>query len=521
MFLASKTENPRLPSPSRFPSILALGGARWLKLLIPLAIWRSVALIWGVMNIDETDFFVAARMFRIGALPYVDMVEKKPILAYLAYAPAALFGWHIWPLHILAIAWLLVTALVVCHAAARWTDDAECGWTASWIFVAAACCGQPAISTELQFNLPIAVALLCIAAPGGVAKDNNFFAGLLIGLASLFKHQAGIALVAFSGSVWLCSAQGRSRSRRQIALGLGFVLPWLLVGGVYAAIGHWHEFFEWNFLRNVTYGGHASGSEAGRLLRSLLSCVVLGAPIAWILAMRRIPGVMQDRFGLTTSLLFLLSWLPVSMGGRFYDHYFLQFVPPLAILAAPEATKLLRARNQLPMRLRRVFALCLIVPSLFWLQRNIRRGLEREYPGQNQEALQLADWIKANSTAHERMFVWGHFSPIYYLAERLPGTRYVNTSVHMGDFDPGQLSDGFDPRKFRSDRDVAMTLRDLERNKPELFVDTAPADIHGWRRIPLGDFPDLDRYLQQNYHLVGVPASARVYRRNYPGARLR
>ena len=51
------------------------------------------------------------------------------------------------------------------------------------------------------------------------------------------------------------------------------------------------------------------------------------------------------------------------------------------------------------------------------------------------------------------------------------------------------------------------TARDL------LGIDTAPANIHSWGRIPLAKFPELEAYIHAHYQLVGQPAGAAVYRR--------
>jgi hypothetical protein len=83
----------------------------------------------------------------------------------------------------------------------------------------------------------------------------------------------------------------------------------------------------------------------------------------------------------------------------------------------------------------------------------------------------------------------------------------------VGDFDPHHLPEGFDIRPHVSPEAVAETLHDLEANRTALFVDTAPADIHDWHRVPLDAVPELLRYVREHYALAGEPAGAPVYRR--------
>jgi hypothetical protein len=121
--------------------------------------------------------------------------------------------------------------------------------------------------------------------------------------------------------------------------------------------------------------------------------------------------------------------------------------------------------------------------------------------------------LRAHTPLEAKLFVWGHFTPIYYLAERGMGTRYYNTSTHVGDFDPAHLPPGFDLSPHRSHRDIQATVQDLEVRRPEYVVDTAPADIHAWSRVPLAVVPEIASYVSSRYEEVARPAGAIVYRR--------
>ena len=141
---------------------------------------------------------------------------------------------------------------------------------------------------------------------------------------------------------------------------------------------------------------------------------------------------------------------------------------------------------------------------------------------QDPKAVAVGEWLRDHSRPDERVFVWGHYTPIYTIAHRLPGTRYPNTSVHMGNFDPAHLPATFDPAQHRSPADVEATLEDLEKRRPSWFVDTSPAGIHLWDRVPLSAFPELARYRDDHYLEVARPGGAPVYRRrDEPAAQAR
>src|SRR5205814_9572303 len=131
-------------------------------------------------------------------------------------------------------------------------------------------------------------------------------------------------------------------------------------------------------------------------------------------------------------------------GGRFYSHYFLQFVPVLALLGAREALEAVRRWPRL------TAAFCLL-PAIGLGGFAVARGLGGTYPGQEPRARAVAAWLEQNTAPDERLFIWGHFSPIYLLSHRLPGTRFLTTSVHVGNFDPAHLPPGFDVGRYRSD----------------------------------------------------------------------
>jgi hypothetical protein len=495
---------------------------RWYRSLAALigamVVLRSAGFVFGILNIDEADAIVIAKRVLQGAVPYSGIADIKPPLAYVPYISGALFGrLSVTPVHLLGILWLAATCVVLGRAARRFTGDDLAGACAPWLVLLAAQCELPTVSTELLMSLPLAGALLFYvrAETGGTARD-HLLAGLCIGCASLIRHQGGILLGAFG--LALCWEALRQRNvrvlLRPVALTVGFVLPWVAVLATFARLGALPGLYHWVIRQNLSYGGIAAPRES--LLRAgiaILLCV--GAAIVpWILAVREtLRPAVRGRARLGVALAVWLTWIAVSVGGRFYEHYFLQFVAPLAVFAAPQAAALIRSWQGLSRRWRAMTVLACALPALGLLCYSFARGIAGGYPGQEPRARALAAWLAQNTGPDERLFIWGHYPPIYYLANRLPGTRYVTTSVHVGNFDPGLLPDGIDLARFRSDWHVGFTLHDLEANKVPIFVDTAPSGIHHWDRVPLSTVPALEGYLHKHYALVAEVEGSRVYRR--------
>jgi hypothetical protein len=497
--------------------------SRWSALLLAVSVLRLPGIVFGILNIDETDFFIIGRRVSQGAIPYVDIVDIKPPLAYLAYLPAGFGGFSLLPMQLIGIAWLFATCLVLRSAALAWTGRQDIGWAAAIAALIASNCDLPAVNTELFLNLPIALALLFFIRAQKTARlSDDFASGLLISVASMFKHQAAIALLALSaipiasflnrqlGSISLAGAL-----RRVGSMWAGVLLPWAAAVAFYSSIGHLREFYEWNVERNFLYLGQSAGSPWPRLAFALAICLVGAAPLLWVLAVKE-SFKKPDGIQLGLVLVLWLTWIPVSMGGRFYGHYFVQFAPALSLLGAPPLATLYRRRLQLSRFARVGLAAALLLPVVgHWVDPFVV-GAKRMLPGQDAKTRELSQWIAANTGKHDRLFVWGHYSPIYFLSERLPGTRYVTTSVHMGNYDPHHLPANFDAAAHRSERDVAATMVDLRSNKPQWVIDTAPADIHDWSKVPLSAFPEMCSYVQTHYALVARPAGAAVYRRISP-----
>ena len=504
---------------------------------------RSASFLFDVLNLDEVHFGLVGRSILDGGLPYVDAIDIKPPLTYLAYTAGGIFGGvSLWPVHLLGVAWLVATCLVLREAARRWTGREEpalpatggapqarstgddVGWAAAWIALLASLCEVPSVNSELLMNLPAALALLCAVRAEGSTGEGlaplaaeprlrfDFLCGLCVAVASLFKHQAGALGVGIAiAMLW----RGRQGVRRCALMAFGFLVPWGAALGFYAARGHFSEFYDWVFVRNLLYVREgAVGSALSRFAFSTLLCVSI-ALVPWILAVQEsLRKSERAREPVRTVVLVSLwvSWAAVAAGGRFYEHYYLQFVPPLALAAAPRLAGLLSGHAPRPARA--AAAAGLYVAAALYLAFTLTKGFTGGFPGQDKKVLGVSRWLAANSDPDQRVFVWGDATTVYYLSQRKPGTRYLNCAVEIGNFDPSHLPRGFDVAAHVSASDVQNTIADLERNRVGLVVDTSSAAaIHDWDRFPLSQVTALASYIADNYRLVAMPAGVPIYAR--------
>ena len=483
-------------------------------LFLAALILRSPSFLFDIVNIDEVHFGLLGRSILNGGLPYVDAIDIKPPLTYLAFTAGGLFGGvSLLPVHLLGVPWLVATCLVLREAARRWTGSEDAGWAAAWIALLANLCEVPSVSAELLMNLPLALALLCAVRAEEDRPRFDLLCGICVGVASLFKHQAAMLGVGLGiALLW----RGRNKALRATLLLGGFVLPWAATVAFYAAAGHLHEFNNWVFLRNLLY---AEKSGAGPALGRFVHGTVLSLAIAllgWVLAVQETLRPSQSaREPIRTAVLISLwlTWVPVSLGGRFYEHYYLQFAPPLALAAAPRLGALLGRWREIPRLGRAAVWLACCLPAVGYLGYTVMRGVAGQFPAQDQKVVTVSRWLVDNSRPDQRIFVWGDATSVYYLAHRTPGTRYLNCAVEVGNYDPSHLPREFDVASHVSAPDVEATIADLERNRVGLVVDTSSAAIHDWDRLPLSRVTALASYVDAHYRLVASPGGVRVYAR--------
>lgn len=500
-----------------------------LQLLAGLIVLRSPSFFTSLADPDEAHYYLIGQALSKGGIPYVDIVDKKPVLTYVFYALAGLLGDGMWPVKLLGLLWIWATCLILSRAAVRWTGRHEVGMAAAWIYALLTSCNNLGVQAEPLMNLPVAAALLLTirSIRSETARRDkatlrvrwdSMWIGLLIGIASLFRHQAGIVLAALVlplvGSFPSDLRSVRRAARKLTLLGAGFVAPWAVTVAVYAWLGHLSEFYDWNVTRNFHYvAGSVVPDRLHVVTQAVALYVFLAAPVPWLLSLRQGFSA-RDRVSRGLFLLLGLSCIPVSLSGRFYSQYFIQFAVPLALLAAPQAATYVQNWGALRRSVRWQLALGVVVPVLFFLGFGFFRYFAGAYPYpcRDAKAREVSTWVRQHTAPDERIFVWGNIPPLYVLSERQPGTRYVTTAVHVGDVDPFLVPTQYQPSLHLSDRDIELTLADLSRNRPTLVIDTASGNLFNWSAFPLEVAPRVHQYVLEHYEPVGTPGGVRIYR---------
>jgi hypothetical protein len=249
-----------------------------------------------------------------------------------------------------------------------------------------------------------------------------------------------------------------------------------------------------------------------------VSFVVVVASFVWTLGVREAVRTFTRRAGrnrIETELAWLASgWLGVSLlaitvGGRFFGHYFHQATAPLAVLAAPSAARLWSRRRALVLTWIGVPVVAFFLVGVFHSRVMAAAGT----PAPDYD--RIARYIDAHSAPGEGLVVWGNSPVLYFEANHPLGSRFVFSNYLTG-LSPATRTQS-DPSVDSSANVVPesweMFEADLVSRKPAIFVDLSAGNVAGYGKFPPARFPRLETILKRDYRFVGEVAGGRVLRR--------
>jgi hypothetical protein len=335
------------PREARLSSVAAAVAAlpRWAILLAAAIAVRAIAFGNPVVHVDEEFYFLTAQRMLEGALPFVDIWDRKPIGLFLIYLPAAALGvpLGIWAYQIMALASVVATALLIIRLAER-TGWGKGGLAAAllYIFMVNFGDGQSG-QAPIFYNLLTASAMLLAvpcaasAACGRLRRARAVAAMALIGLALQVKYS-----VLFEGmflGLWLLWREHRlGRAPGRIALfGAELVVvamvPTFLAWGAYAALGHGDAWFYANFGSILD----RNSDPAPELVRAFLKIALMLAPLLIVSGLsHRVPAQEESERPIRA---LMFGWLIASVFGlivfgTWFNHYALPVMLPACLCCA-------------------------------------------------------------------------------------------------------------------------------------------------------------------------------------------
>ena len=501
----------------------------WLAGLVVLTVLIRLPAIAHPRAIDDENIYaVVAIELLEGGEPYVDAVERKPPLLFWTYESIFwLVGAYNWlGLHVVALLWVLLSVWM-CYLIGRNMFEERVGLVAALLYSVY----QPwaywrnlAFNGEVMMNLPILVAVWLVFRPAqSKVRLELIAAGALICAAFLLKQPAAIAAVPLGVYLLLPSYRrsrnvGVTQSVVQAALlTLGFFGTLGSVAAYLAGQGILGDAYYWTIGDHGVSHGPTDPVFWIRGGRYTLAFVAACAPLVVGVVLSLRGGMSSNGLWIKRRPEFLalvglliVSVIGVAVAGRFYPHYFIQLIPALALLAAPVlAAAWVAQTHSPPWYLRRSVGTAWLAGTVIaFFVAHVAGLAPRRAEGE------AGQYIRANSTEADRIFVWGQNPSIYLDARRRPAARYVATFPLTGYIFGSPLS--WDPEYDTTDRIVPGSwdnlMGDLREHSPLFIVDTDA--VRTTARYPIRQFDTLQQLIDARYELAHRAADGVVYRRS-------
>ncbi len=464
---------------------------------------------------SEAMYSVVANEIVDGGRPYIDAVERKPPLLFWTYAAvfrmAGKFNWK--ALHVVALVWTLC-AMAGLYAIGNELFGSNTGLIAALFYTVF----QPwwtwknlSFDGEMLMNLPIIWAwTIAFRRSASPVRPELFPAGALLGAAFLLKQPAAIAAVPLGIYLLLPSY----RVSRNLTPTNSIIQATMLTLGFFVALGSvviilWkqgilHDAFYWTIAdHDVPHVFWQKGMV--NTLTFVAACLplVIGA----ILACRDKDEIWAGKTGERTALLGLLavSAIGAAAGARFYPHYYVQLIPPLALLAAPYYARLWSRKMQPPQWFLRpgVTYLWLALTIIAFSIKHWAGLVPRRVPSE------AGRYLFTYSSPDDKIFVWGQNPEIYLHARRRPACRYITTFPLTGYVFGGPIP-GFDTRSRILPGAWTILEQDFAAHPPTYIVDVHPDPKSA--QNPVKNFPILAKLLAERYQPVAQTAEGVIYR---------
>jgi Dolichyl-phosphate-mannose-protein mannosyltransferase len=440
-----------------------------------------------VFNSDETYLATQAQVLNHGGRLYHDAVDRKPpLVPYLYAATFKVFHSNgLWSVRMLAILAAALTAwLVAIEARRRYGDRAA--WIAGLLCAFGSLLFVPQDGQAANFEifmLPAMTAGFVLA-----RRKHALPAGVALAIATLAKQTAAATLLPVG---YLAAKQRGKRGVRDVLI--GFTVP---IAVVALLVGPGELLF-WAVSGNGSYleVKNASMFVALRFLQKTGSYIGANVALLWA-----VPFAWRSRRENADLWLWLLSGvISVAIGFRFFGHYYLQLLPPLALLATGY---LARRRIWFP-------AVTIVVAALVAIGFSIAAFWADQIDNEPAYA-QVSSFLEHHTRPQDRVLVWGHLPEIYWASGREPATRFITTGFltgHWGGRPPQEVSpDLATPGAWQE------FYQDFAAHPPEYILDTSPARVRGSQYYPMTNYPNLAGFVADHYRWVRSIDNIAVYK---------
>lgn len=289
--------------------------------------WTSLRM---PVHADEAVFLTMGKRLVLGDLPYRDLFDHKTPGIYLVAAGlyrvfgTSLFEVRLFMAAVIGISAYLLAKILEKHADKKYARLGALAYGGLSIWYQ----GNFFMTESLVNLMMILVLWLYLIKKAEHSYLGLVMMGMLMGASIIFKQSALLGAGVVYGFVILRAKSREERPRRAISLGLGLILPilimvlWLVGSGVW--IDFWQEAVIFNLVNYPAFPIGYTLVKTGKLL--------LPNILWWAAGFLGVGYFLLKKSKLQLVALMVLTTLPIIFT-RPYHHYWLQILPYILVLA--------------------------------------------------------------------------------------------------------------------------------------------------------------------------------------------
>ncbi len=491
------------------------------SVLIGLVVLVVLMVRWKFINMplerDEGEYAYFGHLILNGVTPYTEAYNMKlPGIYYMYAFIMAIFGESYKGIHIGFTLMNAGTMILLYAALKRFFTPLTGILTAGFYGLMGMSMHVLGFAAHATHFAVFFVALSLFFFSKYDQKKSFLFAmltGVMLGMAFLMKQQA-VYFILFGGIVFLVfeflekPISFVSIAVRTALFSVGVFIPYILVLLVMLATGTFDKFWFWTVQYASKYVSGVPWSQGKELLSMTFTPLwnefqwiwLLGVAGAVIVVLTKFT-VKQKVFALSFALFAFLATTP---GFFFRQHYFVVFLPGAALMAAIALDYAGQFLNKhikinviglaLPLLIFFFLFSSTISKGKFYYSTENPVGLCKAVYGTNPfvESVEIAKYIKANSTEQDKIAVLGSEPQIPFYADRRSATGHIYTYGLM------EIHD------YNLKMQEEM-ISEIEAAKPLFLVFcNIPFSWLSKPDSPMRIFDWYGKYSQENYNVVGL-----------------
>jgi len=420
-----------------------------LALILTVVAFVRVRLLQTPLERDEGEYAYMGQLLLKGIPPFVQTYSMKLPGVSAAYAVIMLlFGQSAAGIHLGLLIVNGMCIFLVFLLARRLFDRnaAVCSCACYAVLsLSQSVYGVYAHATHFVALFALAGATILLGARDSGRKAPLFLSGLCFGLAFVMKQHAAL-FIAFGLTYLVVRALRQKgaplkRALSGLALFLGAaVVPVALILLYYAKIGMFKPLWFWTVQYAREYASDLTFSQGLPYFTDICLYLFSTQPTLWLLAGAGVVVLCSARGGCSDRLFLLsfslFSFLSVCPGLFFRGHYFVMFLPAVALLSGATlhfagkmlaAPKWRRYSQSVPFAL---FMVCIAYglyneKNYFYLRTPLQ--VSRSLYGLNPfpEALQVARYLKNHTTSSDKIAVLGSEPEVYFYCDRTAASGHI------------------------------------------------------------------------------------------------